>query len=778
MLTPRRRGRWIPLTWCFCLALAVSLASGAHVSQAVAQEEEPSSNVETSTDRIASIAVEGNERIEAETVRSYLAISVGDPFDGRAVNQALKSLFATGLFADVTIRREGRSLVVRVVENPIVNRVAFEGNSKIKDAQLEAEVQLKPRIVYTRPRVQSDVQRIVEIYRRSGRFAATVNPKVIQLEQNRVDVVYEIDEGPVTGVRAISFVGNTKFSDSELRGAISTRESAWYRFFSSDDTYDPDRLTFDRELLRKFYLKEGYADFRVVSAVAELTRDREDFIITFTVEEGERYNFGKIDVETKLKDVNVDTLRPLLTTEEGDTYNADEVEKSIQALTDAVGNLGFAFVDIEPAVNRDREKKTIDLTYQIAEGPRVYVDRINIVGNVRTLDKVIRREFRLVEGDAFNAAKIRRSRDRIRSLGFFEKVDVTAEPGDSPDRSVINVDVEEKSTGELSFGVGISSLDGPLADVSITERNLLGRGQDLKLGLTLSARRQEADISFTEPYFLDRNISAGFDIFRRTTDFQDESSFDEENTGFGLRMGYSITEELSHSVNYRLSFDNLNDVPDTASRFIKAQVGDSIKSSIGHSLLYDKRDSRIDTRDGYYVGMGQEFAGVGGTVYYFQQTARAGYYYPINDDWVASINARAGYMVGLGEDVRVNDRFTLGGNSLRGFEASGVGPRDITTDDALGGNIFYSTSIEFSTPIRIIQDVDIRGSIFTDIGSLFSVDDKGPEVADEGSPRAAAGVGFSYVSPFGPIRVDFAQAFLKEDFDKTELIRFSFGTRF
>ena len=779
MLTLRRRGRWIPLVWCFCLALAVSLASGPLGRQAVAQEEEPSSSVETSTDRIASIAVEGNERIEAETVRSYLAISVGDPFDGRAVNQALKSLFATGLFADVTIRREGRSLVVRVVENPIVNRVAFEGNSKIKDAQLEAEVQLKPRIVYTRPRVQSDVRRIVEIYRRSGRFAATVNPKVIQLEQNRVDVVYEIDEGPVTGVRAISFVGNTEFSDSELRGAISTRESAWYRFFSSDDIYDPDRLTFDRELLRKFYLKEGYADFRVISAVAELTRDREDFIITLTVEEGERYNFGKIDVETKLKDVNVDTLRPLLTTEEGDTYNADEVEKSIQALTDAVGNLGFAFVDIEPAVNRDREKRTIDLTYQIAEGPRVYVDRIDIVGNVRTLDKVLRREFRLVEGDAFNAAKIRRSRDRIRSLGFFDTVDVTAEPGDSPDRSVIRVDVEEKSTGELSFGVGISSLDGPLADVSITERNLLGRGQDLKLGLTVSGRRQEADISFTEPYFLDRNISAGFDIFRRTTDFQDESSHEEENTGFGLRMGYSITEELSHSLNYRLSFDELNDVPDTASRFIQAQVGKSTKSSIGHSLLYDERDSRIDTREGYYVGMGQEFAGVGGTVYYVQQTARAGYYYPLGDDWVASVNARFGYIAGLGEDVRVIDRFTLGGNSnsLRGFESSGVGPRDITTDDALGGNIFYSTSIELTTPIRIIQDVDIRGSVFTDIGSLFSVDDKGPEVADEGSPRVAAGIGFSYVSPFGPIRVDFAQAFVKEDFDKTELLRFSFGTR-
>jgi outer membrane protein insertion porin family len=780
VLTPRGRRGPHRFPWPTILSLILALAAGGVAHWALAQEDsEPAPSVETLPDRISAILVEGNERIEAETIRSYLAISSGDTFDARAVNQALKSLYATGLFADVTIRREGYALIVRVVENPIINRVAFEGNRKIKDEQLAAEIQLQPRVVYTRPRVQGDVQRIVEIYRRSGRFAANVEPKVIPLEQNRVDLVFEIDEGPVTGVRRISFVGNTHFSDSELRGTIATRESAWYRFLTSDDTYDPDRLTFDRELLRKFYLHEGYADFRVVSAVAELTSDREDFIITFTVEEGEQYDFGAIAIESRLKDVNVQALQPLLTTTEGETYDADEVEASIQALTDAVGNFGYAFVDIAPSVKRDRERRRIDLTYQIAEGPRVYVDRIDIVGNVRTLDRVIRREFRLVEGDAFNAAKIRRSRDRIRSLGFFDKVEVEAQPGDSPDRSVLTVSVEEKSTGELSFGAGFSSADGPLADVSITERNLLGRGQDLRLSFTLSGRRQELDLSFTEPYFLDRNISAGVDAFRRSTDFQDESSFDEDSTGFGLRGGYSITEELSHVVNYRLSFDEISDIPDTASRFIKAQEGESTKSTIGHNLLYDERDNRIEPTEGYLVGVGQEFAGVGGTVRYLQHTARGAYYQPLGDDWVASISARAGYMFGLfNEDVRVNDRFFLGGNTLRGFEPSGVGPRDLTTDDALGGNAFYTTTIEVSAPIRLIQDVDIRGRVFTEIGSLFDVDDVGSEVADVSDPRAAAGVGFSYVSPFGPIRVDFSQAYLKEGFDKTELVRFSFGTRF
>ncbi|MGD9535781.1 MAG: outer membrane protein assembly factor BamA [Alphaproteobacteria bacterium] len=729
--------------------------------------------------QILGIVVEGNERIEAETVRSYLSVGIGDPFDAQTINDALKNLFATGLFADVTIRREGGTLIVRVVENPIVNRVAFEGNEKIDDSALEAEVTLKPRVVYTRPRVQSDVQRILEIYRRSGRFAAKVEPKVIPLQQNRVDLVFEIDEGPVTEITRISFVGNRRFSDSELRGVIATRESAWYRFFTSDDTYDPDRLTFDRELLRRFYLKEGYADFRVLSAVAELTKDREGFLVTFTVEEGPRYNFGAIDVESQLKGVDVETLKPLLTTFTGDTYNADEVEDSIQALTDAVGNYGYAFVDIEPAVERDREKLTIDVTYEIAEGPRVYVDRIDITGNVRTLDKVIRREFRLVEGDAFNAAKIRRSRDRIRGLGFFDTVEVRADPGDEPDRSVVTVQVQEKSTGELSFGAGFSSLDGPLADIGITERNLMGRGQDLRLGFLISGRRQEIDLSFTEPYFLDRNISAGFDVFRRTTDFQDESSYDEENTGFGLRMGYSIAENLTHNVGYRLSFDDISNIPSTASRFIQAQAGSSVKSVIGQSFLYDRRDNRIDPTEGYYLGTGQDFAGVGGDVNFIQLTGRAGYYYPVFEDLVASVTGRVGWMMGLfGDDVRVNDRFFLGGASLRGFETSGVGPRDLLTDDALGGNFFYSTTFELSMPLRIIEDVDLRGRVFTDVGSLFTVDDEGPEVADVKNPRAAAGIGFSYVSPFGPIRVDFAQAYLKESFDKTELFRFSFGTRF
>ncbi len=727
---------------------------------------------------IQEVLVEGNERIEADTVRSYLSISTGDSFDARDINDSLKRLFATGLFADVTIRREARALIVRVVENPIINRVAFEGNQRIDDEDLESETQLRARVVYTRTRVQSDVQRLIEIYRRSGRFAAQIEPKVIQLAQNRVDLVFEIDEGSLTGIRRISFVGNKRFTDGDLRDEIQTNETAWWRILTSDDTYDPDRLIFDRELLRKFYLGRGYADFRVISAVAELTRDRKDFYVTFTIEEGERYRFGKLSVNARLRDLNAVSLLPFLTTASDEWYDADEVEETIQALTDAVGNQGYAFVDIRPKIKRNREERLIDVSYEIGEGPRVYVQRINIVGNVRTVDDVIRREFRLVEGDAFNAAKIRRSRQKIRDLGLFETVNIETEQGDQPDQSVLMVAVEEKSTGELSFGAGISTLDGLLGDISISERSLLGRGQNLRLGLTFSSRRQEIDLSFTEPYFLDRDIAAGFDVFRKSVDFQDESSFDQDTLGFSLRANYTVAEDLRHGLIYTLRQEKISDVDNSASRLIREQEGTSLTSSLGHSLTYDKRDSRIKPTEGYFILFGQEVAGLGGDVRYLKHTLTYTYHWPLWWDWVANARIREGHVVGLGEDVRINDRFFLGGSSLRGFEPGGVGPRDRNTSDSLGGNMFYVATAEVTVPLNITKDFDVDAALFTDLGTLSQVDDSGAEVVDAGDPRASVGFGFTYVSPFGPIRIDFARAVLKESFDQTENFRFSFGTRF
>ncbi len=727
---------------------------------------------------VEEIRVEGTQRIDPETVRSYLLVRPGDRVDSDLLNRSLKALFATGLFADVTLRLDPPVLVVSVVENPIINRIAFEGNRRVGDDILTNEVQLRPRVVFTRAKVQADVKRILDLYRRSGRFAATVEPKVIQLPQNRVDLVFEISEGAVTGVERISFVGNKQFSDGALREVIQTKESRWWRILSTDDTYDPDRLSFDRELLRRYYLANGYADFRVVSAVAELTPDREGFFITFTIEEGERYKFGGVDIVSRLKDLNVDELRSKVTTVEGDWYDADKVEQSINAINDAVGTLGYAFVDVRPRINRDREAKTVSVTYDVQEGPRVYVERINIIGNVRTLDKVIRREMRLVEGDAFNTTKLRRSRQRIRNLGFFEKVDVTNVPGDQPDRTIINVEVQERSTGELSFGVGFSTADGPLADVGIRERNLLGRGQDLRLGFIISGRRQEIDLSFTEPYFLDRNLSAGFDLFRITRDFQDEASYDQESVGAGLRTGYQITDSLRQTLRYTLREDTIENVGGDASRFIREQQGTTLSSIVGQELLYDRRDDRFDPTDGYFLRLSTDVAGLGGDVSFLRGRFGAGYYYPLWPEYVLSLTGEVGHIVGLGEDIRIQHRFYIGGETLRGFRSAGIGPRDIVTSDALGGNQFYVGSLGLTFPSGLPKELGVRTVLFTDFGSLWDTDSVGPEVVDVDSTRIAVGLGFVWRSPFGPVRLSLATPVVKEDFDETEVFRFSFGTRF
>ena len=730
--------------------------------------------------RIDAIRVEGTQRIEAATVRSYMRVNPGDPFDPVRLDDSLKNLFATGLFADVRLERDGDTLIVVVSENPIVNRIAFEGNQRIDDDTLAQEIELRPRVVFTRTKVQSDANRILEIYRRSGRFAATVEPKVIQLEQNRVDLAFEINEGPLTSIRAINFIGNREFSDSTLRDEVTTVEASFWNFFTTADTYDPDRLTFDRELLRRFYLNEGYADFRVVSVVAELTPDQQDFIVTFTVEEGPRYKFGKIGLETGLRNLDPEVLRGEVTTEEGDWYDAGEVDKTIEVLTDAVGDLGYAFVDIRPRVQRDRENLTIDIVYDIQEGPKVYVERIDIEGNTRTLDRVIRREFRLVEGDAFNTSKLRRSRQRVQNLGFFKTVTVENEPGSAPDRTVVKVEVEEQSTGDVTFGAGFSSSDGPIGNIGIRERNLLGRGQDLRLGFTLAGEATELDFSFTEPYFLDRNLAAGVDLYRTTNDRSDESSYEEERLGGSLRGGFNITDDLRNVVRYTLENRDITDVDSDASLLVRSEEGATLRSGISNELTYDTRDSRFDPREGFITSLRTEFFGLGGDVTFARASATAGYYYTVYEDWTLSLRGTGGTIYGIGEDTRISDRFFKGGGSPRGFEYGGIGPRDANTGDSLGGKNFYTGTVEASFPLALPFDLDVRGRIFTDVGAAWDVDDNSipVEVQDSSSPRVTVGTGISWNSPFGPVVVDLGIAVIKEDFDETELLSFSFGTQF
>nr|WP_142847130.1 outer membrane protein assembly factor BamA [Telmatospirillum sp. J64-1] len=731
---------------------------------------------------IQAIVVEGVQRIEPETVRSYMGLSEGEPFDPLRIDEALKNLFATGLFADVALRREGDTLMVRVVENPIINRIAFEGNRRVRDEVLEREVQLRPRVVFTRTRVQSDVQRLLDIYRRSGRFAATVEPKVIQLEQNRVDLVFEIDEGPATNVQRINIIGNRAFSDSRLREELSTRESRWYRFFSTDDTYDPDRLTFDRELLRRFYLRHGYVDFRVVSAVAELTPDREAFFITFTIEEGERYRVGDVQVDAQLRDLDSATLEPLVLTQTGDWYNADRVENTIQALTDAAASRGYAFAEVRPRLERQQDERVINLVYEILEGPRVYVDRIDIQGNVRTLDRVIRREMQLVEGDAFNAAKLRRSRQRIQDLGFFERVEVTETPSDTaPDRANVVIDVQERSTGELSFGVGWSTSAGPLAEVSVRERNLLGRGQDLRASFSVGERRNQLSLGFTEPYFMDMPVAAGFDLYHINRKLQRESSYDSRTTGGSLRLGYQLDEYLRQDWSYTLRQTTIENVDADASRYIQDQEGTSVLSSVGHSITYDRRDSRLDPTEGYMLRLSTEFAGLGGTETFLRNNLAAAHYWPLADQVVLQVGGTAGYIFGInGKDVRISERYFVGGDDVRGFESAGISPRDPATGDALGGVWSYTGTVQVDFPLGLPQELGFTGRVFTDFGAIGPTEktSAGGSVEEASSVRLSIGTGVRWRSPMGPINVDFGFPLLKEDFDKTETFRLNFGTRF
>ncbi|CCQ73980.1 outer membrane protein assembly factor BamA [Magnetospira sp. QH-2] len=727
---------------------------------------------------IRDIVVEGAQRVEPETVLSYMLIRKGDIFNQVRIDRSLKKLFGTGLFADVSLERRGALLYVRVVENPVINRIAFEGNRRIEDKDLEQEVTLRPRIIYTRTKVQNDVQRILGLYRSRGRFAATVDPKVIQLEQNRVDLVFEISEGKATEVERIRFVGNREFSDSRLREEIRTKETRWWRFLSGEDSYDPDRLAFDRELLRRFYLNEGFADFQVMSMVAEMTPDREDFFITFTIAEGPRYELGQVTLSSNIKDFNVEDVEDVVEIENGDWYEADQIEKTVTDLTNEVGELGVAFVDVRPNIKRNKQNNTIDINFAINEGARVFVERIDINGNVRTEDKVIRREFRLVEGDPFNQSRLRRSRQRIQDLNFFEKVEVEQVPGSAPDKTVVEVEVEEKSTGSLSLGAGFSTTNGALAEIGVQESNLLGKGQKLSLSTTIAQRQSKLNLSFTEPYFLDREVSAGFDLFHTSTDLQDTQSHDTSITGGALRAGYPITERLSQSWRYTLKQTEVTNVKSTASSFIKSQEGTTLLSELTHNLIYDRRDSKVSPTDGYVVRLSNDLGGLGGDRHYIRNSLSGAKYIPVDDQWILSFKGTVGHIYGIGEDVVLIDRFNVGGDDLRGFATAGIGPRDSSTDDALGGEWKYTGSTQLTFPVGLPNEFGIKGRVFSDFGSLGGISPSNATVQDTGSIRVSAGFGVGWESPVGPIGVDFGFPIVNESFDEKESFRINFGTRF
>ncbi|GJL84848.1 MAG: outer membrane protein assembly factor BamA [Micavibrio sp.] len=728
---------------------------------------------------IKEVRIEGTERVEPATVMSYMDLQVGDTAERADLDRALKSLFGTGLFADVSLDLQGNILLVDLIENPVINEIAFEGNDRIEDEELLSEIQLRPRQVFTRTKVQSDVSRLYQIYRRNGRFSINIEPKVIRLDQNRVNLVFEIQEGDVTNVKSIRFVGNKHFDDSKLRSEITTSETAWYKFISTDDRYDPDRLAFDQELLRRFYLAQGYADYNLISAVAELSDDKDDFFITFTVDEGDRYKVKSTGIDANLRNFDPASLKETIEIEAGDWYDADLVQETVDKLTDALGDLQYAFVSVRPDISRNREDNTVDIVFQVSETPRVFVERINVNGNMRTLDEVVRRELLLDEGDPYNRSKLARSEQNIRNLDFFENVTVDVSQGSAPDKTVVDVDVSEKSTGELSIGAGFSTSDGPLADLRIRERNLLGKGQDLLLATTIAGERTEVDLSFTEPFFMGRDVSAGFDLFHITRDLQDESSFDQRRTGGALRVGYPLSERWRQTFSYRAERNEITDVSATASRFVMEQRGVRDTSAIGQRTTYENVDSKQFPTEGWLLWLDTEIAGLGGDAKYVSGKTGASWFHPIWDQVVVNLLGETGAIEGYSDEkVQINERFFLGGTTLRGFERAGVGPRDLTTNDSLGGKYFYRGTAEVSFPLGLPEEWGIKGHTFSDAGSLFEPDDSGAGIADDGTVRASVGAGVSWRSPFGPVRVDVAQPIVEENYDEEELFRFNFGTRF
>ncbi|HUF44991.1 MAG TPA: outer membrane protein assembly factor BamA [Aestuariivirgaceae bacterium] len=777
--------QWLVGILCVVLAVAAAPLAGGLSSPAAAQV-------------VSNIVVEGNQRVESATVMAYMQVTPGEVATPFNINESIKALFQTGLFSDVRISRRNNTLVVQVEENPIINRVSFEGNSQLENEDLEKEVELRERTVFTRARVQSDVQRLIGLYRRSGYFAVQIEPKIIRLDQNRVNLVFEIREGTATRIARINFLGNSAFSDSQLRSVISTAETRWWRFFSTSDNYDPDRVAFDRELLRRHYLKNGYADFRVIAVAAELARDGESFFITFTVAEGPQYELGEIAINTGTTAVDPGRLQSAMTIWSGQRYDASKIDKTVEQMTVEAGRAGFAFARIEPNIVRDEANRTLNITFDIQEGPRVFIERIDIVGNVRTLDEVIRREVRLVEGDAYNRVLIERSRRRLTALDFFEKIDFQETQGSAPDRVVITIAVVEKSTGTLSFSAGYSTTEQVIGSISISERNLLGRGQFIRLQTSASFKRQSIDFSFTEPYFMGRQVSAGVDAFATRTDQLRESSFTTQQFGGKLRLGFPLSEFSRLQTSYGFTHRIIDvDNPKKVSLAIANSEGAQNISAAEVSYVFDTLDNPLRPTSGVRLELSETVAGLGGDVFYFGSEVEGYYFRPLLFEGVVLLlKGTAGHIEGWnGKEVPIIDRYFKGADSFRGFERAGVGPRMVnpasSRTDAIGGKTYAIGTVEVSFPVGLPQDWGIEGAVFSDFGTVFNAPEKSIPAGDEGCPgvtvctvfddaqlRAAVGAGVIWQSPFGPLRLDVAWPLVKADFDRTELVRFSVGTRF
>lgn len=777
-------------------ASAVALSAGLVVPSAVAIQLVSTRAAEAAS--VSRIEVRGNQRVDAETIRSYVNIAPGSQFTNVDVDEAVKRLFATGLFSDVRINQVGGTLVVEVDEYSIVNQVLFQGNKKLKDTQLAGSVQLKPRGTFSQSQLEADAEAVREAYRRVGREDATVSTQIIDLGENRVNVVFQINEGGRTKIADINFVGNNAFGDRRLADVISTKRSTILSFLFRNDIYDEERLRADEEALRRFYFNHGFADFQVISSVGELNEATNEYVITITVDEGERYTFGDVSIESTIEGIDSQALSSLIETRTGNVYSAKKVEDTIIAITERVAGMGYAFAQVTPRGDRNFENRTISVVYTVDEGPRTYVQRIEIRGNSRTRDYVIRREFDISEGDAFNQVLVQRAKRRLERLDYFERVEIATAPGSEPDQVVLVVDVVEKSTGEFSIGAGYSTggeNEGVNVEGAITERNFLGRGQYIKLSASGGANARDFTLSFTEPYFLGRRISAGFDIYRQTRNYD---NYDSELTGGSIRFGLPITEALTTQIAYNLTREEyeLDDDcfdPNDPSRIIcnvSTAIIDGvatspwIKSSVSGTVLYNTIDDLKNPRDGIYATFTTEVAGLGGDAQFVKLTGRSNFYKTLSEEYdiVGLLVVGAGHVAGTGNDLRVFDMFKNNDRMIRGFEYNGIGPADRLSNgefDHLGGETYFHGTVEAQFPMPVIpESYGLKGAFFADAATLYGNNLGSNPVSTGMEWRASVGASLIWASPFGPLRVDYAVPVMKQDSDQVQNFNFGMSTRF
>ncbi|AEH88694.1 MULTISPECIES: outer membrane protein assembly factor BamA [Mesorhizobium] len=780
-------------------ASAAALSAALVVPGALAVQFVATSAAEAAV--VSRVEVSGNQRVDAETIRNYITIKPGKAFSSSDIDSAVKALFGTGLFSDVQINQVGSTLVVKVSEYKVVNQVLFQGNKKLKDNALQAAVQLKPRSTFSQATLDSDVEAVKAAYRRIGRDDAGVTTQIMDLGDNRVNVVFKITEGDRTQIAAINFVGNSAYSSRRLSDVINTKRSSWVSFILRDDVYDEDKLRADQELLRRFYYNHGYADFQVVSAVGELDNATNKYTVTITVQEGERYNFGDISVESTIPEVDAKSLQSVVETQKGDVYNAKNVEDSIIALTEKVAGSGYAFAQVTPRGDRNFENHTISVVYTIDQGTKAYIERIEIRGNDRTRDYVIRREFDVSEGDAFNQVLVQRAKKRLEDLNYFDKVDISTVPGSQPDQVVLVVDVVEKSTGEFSVGAGYSTggdTAGPSVEGSITERNFLGRGQFIKVSAGGGKNSRDYSLSFTEPYFLGRRIAAGFDIYKSTREYN--NNYDSDTTGATIRFGLPITNSITTQLAYNISQEKYKvddscgptgpgnlDGTCTISPAILDGIAQSpwIKSSVSLGLVYNTIDDMKNPHEGIYANTTVEVAGLGGDAKFVKVTGRGSVYQTLSEqlDLVGLISGGAGHVEAYGGDgsLRIFDQFQSTDRMIRGFAYGGIGPVDPTTGDHLGGVTYFNASAEAQFPLPVVpESFGLRGAVFADAATLYGskIDTSVNQSSLDMKLRASVGIGLMWASPFGPIRIDYAIPVRKEATDDVQEFNFGISTRF